>query len=170
MHFHREFVRQLLRILDPHGVVLRKQKCLKRRIYLNKVRYSMQLLSAMTFTIIQAEYKWDLVLAECLAGIILPFLLTTGSEFCMACRCVWKTRTIWVFHQWMHRWVGHNTTYIMIVNQDTHCHVCRYSRKLIWLAVEPANHNPVVTFYHHMYAVAQRAGLVLSWRYSHGWL
>lgn len=58
--------------------------------------------------------------------------------------------------------VGRNTTYIMIVNQDTHCHVCRYSRKLIWLAVEPANHNPVVTYHYVCCGPKSRFGFIMK--------
>lgn len=34
---HRDVVHQLLQVLDPEGVLCRKQRRLKRRIYLNKV-------------------------------------------------------------------------------------------------------------------------------------
>lgn len=37
-HVYRDFVQKATKLLDPEGVKIRKQRRLKRRVYLNRVR------------------------------------------------------------------------------------------------------------------------------------
>ena len=105
----------MLRMMDPRGVQLRKRKRLQRRVYLSKV--------------IKTKY---LTLRLFLRDPIIAGM-SMGTANCHLSTCIFTVVLMG------------KTLQLYTVAYSYSCHYFRFSRKILWMHIGSTNSNPGVT-------------------------